>query len=89
VGAGIAHSGRGLAADQDADRSVDDRVRRPNARQHIANTGGGQSLDQHGWASWRDDRSADVRDHARHHRADMHIGEASGWKSHVMMVITV
>jgi hypothetical protein len=89
MGARVAEPGRGLAADQDTDGSVDDRIRRPNAREHIADSGRGQGLNQDGWTSWRDNRPTDMRDHARHHRADVHIGEASGRKSHVVMVVTV
>ena len=49
---------------------------------HISHTGGRQVFDEHRRRAHGYDRPSDVRDQHRHHRADVHVGQARCRHSH-------
>src|ERR1700687_5688290 len=51
----------------------------PAALGHVGDTCCWQPANEHSGASWRQDGAADMRDEYRHHRANVHVGNACGW----------
>lgn len=82
VGGHIAHAGGGHAAEEGFEAAEDDDVRWADADAHVADAGWGQAADESGDAAGRQNRAADVRNEDRHHRANVHVRDASARHSH-------
>src|SRR4051794_33679095 len=84
MGALIAHPGGGRAANGYGSGSFDDRIenaRRSCTNQQVADTSGRKTADEDVGRTRAGDGPANVRDWHRHgslHRANMHVGQASG-----------
>jgi len=74
---------RWLAADQDGDGPHGDRIGWSDAGQHVTHSRRRQALDQHRRATGAGNRAANMRHYTGYHRANMHVGQAGGWQSHI------
>ena len=83
MGRGVAQTGGGLAPYRHGGGTLSDAVDRADADGEVSDHRCGQAADEDGGASRSNDGAADVRDGwdcRSDHRADVHVGDASGWR---------
>src|SRR6266403_5684813 len=79
VDGGVADTGGHQVAGEHGGRAHQNRVRRANAGSHICGTSGRKITNEDGGAARWEDGTADVRDDAGDHWANVHGGDAGCW----------